>query len=48
MENNKKANVICKSIFKGGLNTTSKTQFTKALIELLNKIEKDKSKVIKP
>ena len=34
---------ICKSIFKSGENTTSKSQFTKKWIELINRLEKSKS-----
>ena len=34
---------ICRSIFKGGENTTTKSQFTKKWIELINIIEKGKS-----
>jgi hypothetical protein len=33
---------ICKNIFKSGNETTSKTQFTKKWIEMINKIEKGK------
>ena len=33
---------ICRSVFKSGENTTSKTQFTKKWIEMINKIEKGK------
>jgi hypothetical protein len=33
---------ICKSVFKSGENTTSKMQFTKTWIEMINKIEKGK------
>lgn len=35
--------VICKSIFMGGGNMTTKSQFTKKWIELVNQIEKNKS-----
>ena len=31
---------ICRSVFKSGENTTSKSQFTQKWIELVNKIEK--------
>lgn len=34
---------ICRSVFKSGENTTSKTQFTKMWVELINKIEKNKA-----
>lgn len=45
MENQEKPRAmhICKSVFKGGKNTISKEQFTKAWIELINRIEKGKS-----
>jgi len=33
---------ICKSVFKSGENTITKTQFTKMWIEMINKIEKGK------
>ncbi len=33
---------ICKSVFKSGENTTTKTQFTKIWIELVNRLEKRK------
>lgn len=33
---------ICRSVFKSGENTTSKSQFTQKWIELVNKIEKSK------
>ena len=42
MANNEKSNSICRSVFKSGESTTSKTQFTKKWIELINKIEKNK------
>ena len=34
---------ICVSVFKSGENTTSKSQFTKKWIELINRLEKNKS-----
>ena len=34
---------VCKSVFKSGENTTSKTQFTKKWIELINRLERNKS-----
>ena len=37
-----KSDTICKSVFKSGENTTSKSQFTKKWIELINKLEKNK------
>ena len=33
---------ICKSVFKSGENTTTKSQFTQKWIELINKLEKNK------
>ena len=45
MEKNDKSktDTICKSVFKSGESTTSKNQFTKMWIELINKIEKNKA-----
>lgn len=43
MDENKTDKTICKSVFKGGENTTTKIQFTKKWIELINKLEKTKS-----
>lgn len=37
MSENKTDKTICKSVFKSGENTTSKIQFTKKWIELINK-----------
>lgn len=34
---------ICRSVFKSGENTTTKTQFTKMWAELINKIERSKA-----
>lgn len=42
MAYNETPNSICKSVFKSGENTTSKTQFTKKWIEMINIIEKTK------
>lgn len=42
MEKVQKPIPICKSVFKSGENTTSKMQFTKTWIEMINKIEKGK------
>ena len=36
------AQVICKSVFKSGENTTTKNQFTKQWIDLINQLEKSK------
>lgn len=43
MNENKNDKTICKSVFKSGENTTSKPQFTKKWIELINRLEKSKS-----
>ena len=45
MEKNDKSktDTICKSVFKSGENTTSKSQFTKKWIELLNRLERNKN-----
>lgn len=43
MNETKTDKTICKSIFKSGENTTSKSQFTKKWIELINRLEKSKS-----
>ena len=37
---------ICKSVFKNGASVTSRTQYTKKWIELINLLEKNKSKTI--
>lgn len=42
MEKNKADKNLCKSVFKSGENT-SKSQFTKKWIELINQLEKSKS-----
>ena len=42
MNEKKTDKTICKSVFKSGENTTSKMQFTKTWIEMINKIEKGK------
>ena len=34
---------ICKSVFKSGENTTTKQEYTKKWIELINRMEKGKS-----
>lgn len=33
--------VICKSVFKSGESTTTKAQFTKTWIELINQLEQN-------
>lgn len=43
MKENKTDQTICKSVFKSGENTTSKIQFTQKWIELINRLEKNKS-----
>ena len=42
MENKQNPKPICRSVFKSGENTTTKMQFTKKWIEMINKIEKGK------
>ncbi len=42
MEKNNNDKNLCKSVFKSGENT-SKSQFTKKWIELINQLEKSKS-----
>lgn len=42
MANNEQPQATCKSVFKSGENTTSKSQFTKMWIELINRLEKNK------
>jgi hypothetical protein len=34
--------VLCKNVFKSGENTTSKEQFTKAWVALVNQLERNK------
>ena len=43
MANTDKNQILCRSVFKSGESTTSKKQFTKMWIELINKIEKNKA-----
>lgn len=43
MKKNDKSKTICKSVFKSGENTTSKSQFTKKWIELINRLERNKT-----
>ena len=45
MEKNDKSktDTICKRVFKSGENTTSKSQFTKKWIELINRLERNKN-----
>ncbi len=40
MNEKKTDKTICKSVFKSGENTTTKIQFTKKWIELINRLEK--------
>lgn len=44
MNEYKDEKVLCKSVFKGGENTISKAQFTKKWIELINILEKNKTR----
>lgn len=43
MADENKLKNICKSVFKSGENTPAKQEFTKKWIELINRLEKDKS-----
>lgn len=43
MENSEKNRVICKSVFKNGAGTTTKQDYTKKWIELINKSERRKN-----
>lgn len=43
MKENKAYETMCKSVFKSGENTISKVQFTQKWIELINRLEKNKS-----
>ena len=43
MANNEKSMNICSSVFKSGESTTSKAQFTKKWVEMINRIEKNKA-----
>ena len=43
MDRKEQTKAICKSVFKSGESTTSKKELTQKWIELINKIEKDKS-----
>ncbi len=36
---------LCVSVFKSGGNTTTKSQFTKVWVDLINKIEKGKGNI---
>lgn len=43
MNENKSGKTICKSVFKNGENTTTKSRYTKKWIELIKRLEKNKS-----
>ena len=43
MANTDKNQILCRSVFKSGESTTSKKELTQKWIELINKIERDKS-----
>ena len=43
MANTDKNQILCRSVFKSGESTTSKTQFTKKWVEVINRIEKNKA-----
>ena len=40
MANTDKNQILCRSVFKSGESTTSKAQFTKKWVEMINRIEK--------
>ena len=42
MKEDKKQDVICRSVFKNGECTTSKERFTEKWIEMVNRIERRK------
>lgn len=42
MANNEQFQTACKSVFKSGETTTSKSEITKMWIELINRLEKNK------
>lgn len=42
MDNENYNKCLCKSVFKDGRQSTSKEEFTKIWIELINRIEKNK------
>lgn len=41
MSDSENSQVLCRNVFKGGGNTPSVSRYTKAWIELINKLEKD-------
>lgn len=43
MNANNDSKTICKSVFKNGENTISRSQFTKKWIELINRLERNKN-----
>ena len=43
MAENKESKTVCVSVFKSGENTTTKQEYTKKWIELINRMEKGKS-----
>ena len=43
MNVNNDSKTICKSVFKNGENTISRSQFTKKWIELINRLERNKN-----
>lgn len=48
MANNEQSKTVCRSVFKSGENTTSKSQFTQKWVELINRLEKNKGVAVKP
>ena len=43
MANTDKNQILCRSVFKSGESTTSKAQFTKKWVEMINRKEKNKA-----
>ena len=43
MAENNEPKTVCVSVFKSGENTTTKQEYTKKWIELINRMEKGKS-----
>ena len=44
----KSGNTMCKSVFKGGGNATTKERFTRAWIDLIDRMEKNKELALAP
>jgi hypothetical protein len=43
MKSNETTNRVCRNFFKDGKSTTSREQFTRKWIEMVNQIERDKA-----